>query len=74
MNVLDFVKLANKQRLADKNSWVTLCENVNGMVVEYKAFGTWVQVMRYNGISDSSGMDMNVGEFKAYLTNFFEGV
>tara|TARA_R110000782_G_scaffold234792_1_gene320859 strand:- start:261 stop:482 length:222 start_codon:yes stop_codon:yes gene_type:complete len=72
MNTKEFIQLANKKRLANKNEWVFLNEYVNNIPLAYKAFGTWVQVIKYKGVKDESNMDMNVSEFKQYLLNIIE--
>jgi hypothetical protein len=73
MNTKEFIELANKERLKDKNKWVFLNEYVNDLPISYKAFNTWVQILKYNGLNDSSPMNLNVSEFKKYLLNTIEG-
>jgi len=73
MNTKEFIELANKERLKDKNKWVFLNEYVNDLPITYKAFNTWVQILKYNGLNDSSPMSLNVSEFKKYLLNTIEG-
>tara|TARA_R110000851_G_scaffold235857_1_gene388459 strand:+ start:413 stop:637 length:225 start_codon:yes stop_codon:yes gene_type:complete len=74
MNTLEFIKLANNKRLTNKNEWVFLNEIVNNKPIQYKAFDTWVQVLRYNNIQDSSSMNMNISDFKNYINNHLKGV
>jgi len=72
MKTIEFIKLANKKRLENKNQWVFLNEYVNEIPVAYKAFNTWIQVIKYNGIRSGSTMNQNVSEFKKYLLNIIE--
>jgi len=73
MNTKEFIKLANDKRLKNKNKWIFLNEYVNDFPISYKAFNTWVQILKYNGLNDSSPMNLNVSEFKKYLLNTIEG-
>lgn len=72
MNTIEFIKLANKKRLENKDQWVFLNEYVNEIPILYKAFDTWIQVIKYNGIKDESTINQNVSEFKEYLLNIIE--
>ena len=72
MNTIEFIKLANKKRLENKDQWVFLNEYVNEIRISYKAFDTWIQVIKYNGVKDGSNMNQNVSEFKKYLLNIIE--
>jgi hypothetical protein len=67
MNTKEFLKLANSERLNNKNEWIYLSENVNGFNIEYKAFNTWVQVIKAGEFKDGSGAGLNVSEFKQYI-------
>ena len=40
MNTIEFIKLANKKRLENKDQWVFLNEYVNEIPISYKAFDT----------------------------------
>ena len=64
-----FIKECNAQRKANKNAWVFLKALVDDKLVEYKAYQTWVQVLRVDGIRYDSGMDKSVKEFNAFLEN-----
>ena len=72
MNTIEFIKLANKKRLENKNEWIFLNEYVNEIPISYKAFNTWIQVIKYNGIRGGSAMNQNVSEFKKYLLDIIE--
>tara|TARA_Y100000361_G_scaffold154161_1_gene178490 strand:- start:1544 stop:1771 length:228 start_codon:yes stop_codon:yes gene_type:complete len=72
MNTIEFIKLANEKRLENKNKWIFLNEYVNEIPLSYKAFNTWIQVIKYNGIKDESTMNQNVSQFKEYLLNIIE--
>jgi len=73
VNTKEFIKLANNKRLKNKNKWIFLNEYVNDLPITYKAFDTWVQIIKYKGLNDSSPMSLNVSEFKKYLLNTIEG-
>tara|TARA_R110000868_G_scaffold61150_3_gene185961 strand:+ start:511 stop:735 length:225 start_codon:yes stop_codon:yes gene_type:complete len=68
MTKIEFITLANKMRLANKYNWVTLLEIVDGKAVIYKAYGTWIQILRIDGgPRSSSAMELNVREYKQFL-------
>lgn len=69
MTKLEFIKLANDQRKANKHRWVFLSESVGSNLVQYKAYNTWVQILSINGIKDSSPMDISVKQFNDFLIN-----
>ena len=69
MTIEQFVKLANDKRKLNKNSWVFLTENVEGINVEYKAYGTWIQVMRMGFIRTGTSMNISVKAFKYFLNS-----
>lgn len=71
MTIQEFIDLANQERLANKNKWVFLCESVNGGIVKYKAFSTWVQVLEIKGLRHSSCMDIKVKEYKKFMQEAF---
>ncbi len=76
MTTKEFIKLANTMRLANKYQWVTLMEMVNGKAVSYKAYGTWVQVLHIenDGVRHSSPLELNVKEYKSFLTESLAGI
>lgn len=65
MNKSEFMKIANKARLANKDKWVVLVEDG----IEYKAFNTWVQIYRVDGFKYVGPTDCKVSEFKEFLVN-----
>ena len=75
MNIKEFTKLANKERLNNKNEWVLLNELIiepkynEPLKIQYKAFGNWIQVLIVNGKKLSSNMDLSVTEFKYFINN-----
>ena len=66
------IKLINKHRLENKNSWYQLSIALNGLNYEMKCFETWVQIcyvyknnkLLYNA---ASPMELSVKQFKEYL-------
>lgn len=67
----EFIKECNTQRKANKTSWVFLKALVDGKLVEYKAYQTWVQVLRVDGVQYDSNMDISVKDYNAFLEDVF---
>jgi hypothetical protein len=74
MEKLEFITLCNNQRKLNKNKWIFLVEHIDNVKVEYKAFGTWVQLLRFNGIASASNMDISVKQYNEFLNNSLETV
>ena len=76
MNKQEFKKLADSERRAKKNNWVFLREQVNGVMVSYKAFNTWVQVLTIELpariVKDSSTLDCKVAEYRAFMSSMLD--
>lgn len=70
MTKLDFIKLCNSERKANKNKWVMLSGIVEGVNVQYKAFNTWVQVLNVDGKKSSNGMDESVSQYNQFLNEY----
>lgn len=73
LNSLDeFVKMVNKERLANKNKWYVITNvEVDGKKVEIKAFDTWLQIFRVDGKNYANPMERNVSGFKEDLKSPF---
>ena len=73
MNIKEFTTLANKERLKNKNDWVILTHQIsekdykNPITVNYKAFGTWIQILMINDKKLSSPMNMSITDYKNWL-------
>ena len=69
MKKTGFVDAANMARRKTPQNWVILIELVEGKMVRYKAFGTWVQEMTIEGvdIKFSSTPGINVQQHKQWL-------
>ena len=63
----EFVKLANKVRRDNKGKWYLLIEEVNGELVQMKAYGTWIQILQSKGYKTSGPPDCSVKEFKQFI-------
>lgn len=67
LNTRDFVKLINSLRLENKNKWYTWQGIVNNKTVFIKAYGTWLQIFKVDGLHIPAIMDIKVSEFKKVL-------
>lgn len=53
-NKSDFVKAINKLRRTSKGQWYAWVGFVEGKKIELKAFGTWLQIFRVNGLDNAA--------------------
>ena len=67
MNIQDFVNEVNALRLANKGKWYTWQGVVNNKEVALKGFGTWLQILRVNGLQCGNCSDKSVKDFKSDL-------
>lgn len=67
MDTANFVSLVNFERRKAKGSWYQWGGVVNGKSVVLKAYRTWVQVLRVEGLSSTGPMDCTVKAFKEFL-------
>lgn len=74
INAETFIGRVNLLRQKNKGQWIALSEIVDGKMVEYKAFGTWIQILRIDGVNHSSPMGMNVKQYIQHLNNAFQTV
>lgn len=75
MNHVKFVDYLNDVRKASKDSWVFVNDTVtglNGLHYEIKFYNTWTQYLRINGITHTTVMGNNVGQWKKELLEAFE--
>ena len=63
----DFVKAINSLRLNSKGKWYAWVGIVEGKKVELKGFGTWLQILRVNGLNHAPCPDIPVSRFKEHL-------
>jgi len=70
-SVKDFVKNVNEMRVANKNNWFAYTSRVEGKQVQIKAYNTWAQIFKVDGIDYAGAMDLNVKQFKALLNEPF---
>ena len=71
MTKTEFKKLANDLRRATPSKRVFLANEVNGCTVNYKAFGTWVQVFSIDGpgraVRDGDVSDRTVKQYGEFV-------
>lgn len=64
----EFIKLANESRLSYKNKWVFINSILSdGRDVQYKAYNTYIQILKIDGVNYAQGMDERVAAFKNTL-------
>ena len=68
MTKLEFIKLVNDTRKANKDKWFSIVEVVNDKGVSIKCFNTWVQRISIMGDYDSNCMNQSVKQFNEFLT------
>jgi hypothetical protein len=68
---MDIVKELNVLRKTNKNKWVYDVCVYNGKCVSYKAYNTWVQDLNVDGVRYSSGMELSVKDYMAFLNGVF---
>jgi len=73
----EVVKAINKFRLENKNKWYQVEVTFSRKKYKLKVYNTWVQIGRKYFTDTNelihdypSPMDMNITEFKKYLSNF----
>ena len=79
------VKLINKIRLNNKDSWYYIDLIYNNKVYQIKAFGTWLQIFRLHIDKNmcciesklpcfdySNCMDQTIKQFKQHITNVLD--
>ena len=67
MTKAEFIVLFNKVRKANKNNWVVIIEEVNGITIKIKSYNTWIQRIEYDGLIDSGPMDCSVKAVNEFL-------
>ena len=69
MDTQDFIKTVNKLRLENKGKWYTFAGVVNDKSVVIKAYGTWLQVFKVDGLIVPTVSDISIKDFKEILGN-----
>ena len=72
MKTDEFVKQINSLRLQNKNKWYTYQGTVNNKTVALKGYGTWLQILRVDGLTFPTVADISVTEFKQVLKGAVE--
>ena len=72
MKTDEFVKQINSLRLQNKNKWYTYQVTVNNKTVALKGYGTWLQILRVDGLTFPTVADISVTEFKQVLKGAVE--
>ena len=68
LNTIDFVKTLNTLRLQNKGEWYTWVGTVNNKTVQIKAYATWLQVFKVDGLIVPTCLDISVSDFKKLLS------
>lgn len=68
-NTIDFVKSINTLRLQNKGKWYTWGGTVNNKTVQIKAYGTWLQIFKVDGLLVPTYSDISVSDFKKLLSD-----
>lgn len=66
-----FLILMNALRRLNRDKWYVWEGIVENKTVQVKAFNTWLQVFRINGIQQNTLMDISVRQFNATILNSF---
>lgn len=69
LNTIDFVKTLNTLRLQNKGRWYTWSGTVNNKTVQIKAYATWLQIFKVEGLSVPTVSDISVSEYKKLLSD-----
>ena len=72
MKTDEFVKQINNLRLQNKNKWYTYQGTVNNKNVALKGYGTWLQILRVDGLTVPTVSDISVTEVKQVLKGAVE--
>lgn len=69
MTKLEFIAYCNQQRKANKNKWVSFTKEVDGKMIGYKAYNTWVQRLQDMNTNyyESSGIDISVKDYNNFM-------
>ena len=65
------VEKLNKMRLDNKNKWVFFHSVIDNKEIFYKAYNTYIQVLKIDQIDHAGACDIKVSQFKAHLNNAF---
>ena len=68
----ELTKKINQLRLNNKNKWYYYTGIFEGKTIELKAFGTWLQIYKIDGVNHSGLMDISIKEFKNTLETPFK--
>lgn len=63
----EFVKEVNAARRANKDKWYQWAGVVNGKEVKIKAYNTWLQIFRIDGLQANTVGDISVAKFNECL-------
>ena len=72
MDAEAFIVAVDAARKQNKDKWVCGIAMVDGIWVEYKAYNTWIQIYRVEGVNYDGGMDALVREYKDTLNQPFK--
>ena len=66
-----FIKEVNRLRKDNKNKWYWFNAEVGGKTIQLKAYGTYLQIFKVNGISYGGLCDINIKQFNETLNRPF---
>jgi len=65
----EFINALNAARLQHNGGWIAYVGTVTGKRVEIKTYGTgYLQILRVNGVTHPTVVDMNVTQWKNAIT------
>lgn len=68
-HIMQAVSIINGKRKENKSHWYMGVFNLNGNIVEYKGFNTWLQRLTVNGIEFGNCVDSSVREFRQTIVD-----
>lgn len=64
----------NNARLKNPKEWIFSSGTINEKAFGMKSYGTWVQVLEYQGVRDGSSTGLSVAGFRKYLLDGFKAI
>ena len=73
MDTVKFIEYFNSIRKTHVRQWYVVRGTINGIPIELKAYGTWIQRIQFNHKIDGGISDISVKECNAWLESFING-
>jgi hypothetical protein len=67
-----FIARFNCERKANKNRWIWLDGEIDGIRVQTKSYNTWIQIAKLGDKRDCGPMDCSVKDMNEWLTKFLK--